>query len=211
MADLSKQARVLLDEAGFCETRIVASSDLDEHLIAEHKANGSKVCMWGVGTKLVTAYDQPALGGVYKLAAIRDGSWSYKLKLSENPIKVSNPGFLQVRRFFQNGQAQADMIYDEEMGFAQPLKMASLDEEAAVMSLMPLGEFNDLLQPIFRAGRQVFETEPIELVRRRAQAQLDAFDETFKCLRNPHIYPTGLEIQLHHLKIQLIKAIKDPG
>ncbi|MEL6356076.1 MAG: nicotinate phosphoribosyltransferase, partial [Bacteroidota bacterium] len=102
LASLAKQARQLLDNAGFHRTAIVASNDLDELRIKELKDSGAPITIWGVGTRLATAHDQPALGGVYKLAAIQDetGQWQPKMKLSEQLIKVSNPGKLQVRRYY---------------------------------------------------------------------------------------------------------------
>ena len=101
LAWLSIEARRILDAGGFPDARILASNDLDEHIINSLKEQGARIDVWGVGTKLATAYDQPALGGVYKLSALRDGDgrWQYKLKLSEQAAKISNPGVLQVRRF----------------------------------------------------------------------------------------------------------------
>ena len=116
LADLSQKARALLDDAGFSATKIVASNDLDEHKIGKLKAAGAKIDVWGVGTQLVTAADQPALGGVYKLGAIQndDGTWDHKVKLSNDPIKVSNPGILQVaRQTDPETGAIADVLYDE--------------------------------------------------------------------------------------------------
>ena len=94
IAYLSKAARRMLDEAGFTETKIIASNDLDEETITSLKAQGAKVDSWGVGTKLITGYDQPALGAVYKLVAIEneDGSYSDRIKLSNNAEKVTTPG-----------------------------------------------------------------------------------------------------------------------
>ena len=118
LAYLSIKARDLLDRAGFPKVKILASNELDEHLIAELKRQGAKIDLWGVGTHLVTAKDDPALGGVYKLSAIRDpgGPWHYRLKLSEQMNKISNPGILQIGRFTHNGEHIADMIYDVELG-----------------------------------------------------------------------------------------------
>ena len=98
---------------------IVASNDLDERIIESLKAQDAKISVWGVGTKLATAYDQPALGGVYKLGALKDanGEWQPKVKLSEQAIKTSIPGILQVRRFETTGGFVGDMIYDETLGF----------------------------------------------------------------------------------------------
>ncbi len=114
LAYLSIEARKLLDAAGFKGTSIVASNDLDEYIMASLKQQGAKINVWGVGTKLVTAYDQPALGGVYKLAALKndDGTWDYKVKLSEQTIKTSTPGIQQIRRYSERGRFVADMIYN---------------------------------------------------------------------------------------------------
>ena len=116
LAWLSIEARRILDEAGFPKALILASNDLDENIITSLKDQGATIAVWGVGTRLVTAYDEPALGGVYKLSAIRSNgsAWQYKVKLSEQAVKISNPGVLQVRRFYHDGQATGDMIFDEE-------------------------------------------------------------------------------------------------
>ncbi|MFM8396364.1 MAG: nicotinate phosphoribosyltransferase, partial [Pirellula sp.] len=118
LAQLSIAARQMLDQAGFQDASIVASNDLDERLIESLKHQGACIGIWGVGTKLATAYDQAALGGVYKLGAIKDptGSWQHRIKLSEQMIKTSTPGIQQVRRFYDaQRHALCDMIYDEIM------------------------------------------------------------------------------------------------
>ena len=115
LAYLSIEARKILDAEGFPDAKIIASNELDENIIASLKDQGAKIAVWGVGTKLITAYDQPALGGVYKLSAVREpgGGWKYKVKLSEQAVKVSNPGILQARRYSKGGQAIADCLYDQ--------------------------------------------------------------------------------------------------
>ncbi|HVY54120.1 MAG TPA: nicotinate phosphoribosyltransferase, partial [Gammaproteobacteria bacterium] len=120
MSKLSIIARQLLDDAGFTETQIMASNSLDEYVIERFKAQGAKISVWGVGTNLVTANDCSALDGVYKLSALRDenGNWQYKLKISEDPIKVSNPGIHQVRRFYSKGKAIIDVLYDLELNIS---------------------------------------------------------------------------------------------
>ena len=134
LAYLSIEARKILDEAGFQDTVIVASNDLDEYIIESLKKQGAKISVWGVGTRLVTAYDQPALGGVYKLAAIRKPGqeWQYKVKLSEQTIKVSTPGVQQIRRFYNEETLVGDMIYDEQFGV--------LDEPQALLHLFQASE-----------------------------------------------------------------------
>jgi nicotinate phosphoribosyltransferase len=120
LAYLSIEARRRLDEAGFPHAAIVASNDLDEKIIESLKQQGATIGVWGIGTKLVTASGEPALGGVYKMSAVkRPGTpWQHKVKVSEQTIKISSPGMLQVRRYQENGQAVADMIYDELLGIS---------------------------------------------------------------------------------------------
>ncbi len=116
LACLSIEARRILDEAGLTNAVIVASNDLDEYIIASLKDQGAKIDVWGVGTRLATGYDDPALGGVYKLSAMRSGGgpWEYKMKLSDQAVKISTPGILQVRRYHRNGECMGDVIFDEE-------------------------------------------------------------------------------------------------
>ncbi len=118
LAYLSIEARRLLDEAGFPDARIVASNDLDEYTIESLREQGARIDVWGVGTRLDTCYDQPALGAIYKLTAIRDGegSWRYPVKVSELSAKTSIPGILGVRRFVDStDRFRADVIYDEDL------------------------------------------------------------------------------------------------
>ncbi|WP_266364283.1 nicotinate phosphoribosyltransferase [Tellurirhabdus rosea] len=210
LAYLSIEARRLLDEAGFADAGIVASNDLDEYLVTSLKQQGAKINIWGIGTRLVTAYDQPALGGVYKLAAIRTPKgWEYKLKLSEQTAKVSNPGIQQVRRFRDERGFVADMIYDAE----RPPK-------AAPQMIDPLDftrrrrfgadvEFEDLLVPVLENGQQTYVCPPIHSVRQRVQEQLRGFHPGIRRFTNPHTYPVGLEEQLHQLKTELVLHLRN--
>ena len=220
LAYLSIEARKLLDAAGFTDTVIVASNDLDETIINSLKQQGAKITVWGVGTKLVTAYDQPALGGVYKLAAIRNEQngratdhWDYKMKLSEQAIKISTPGIQQVRRFRDERGFLADMIVDEDR---------SADELIDTVTTMidPLDftkrrrfdagqPFVDLLVPIFRSGRQVYDCPDIHTTRSRVQEQLANLHPGVKRFVNPHTYPVGLEKRLHELKTELILRLRE--
>ncbi|MBU1822358.1 MAG: nicotinate phosphoribosyltransferase [Bacteroidetes bacterium] len=210
LAYLSIEARKLLDEAGFEKTAIVASNDLDEYIMASLKTQGARITIWGVGTKLVTAYDQPALGGVYKLAALRNeaGAWEYTLKLSEQTIKISTPGIQQVRRFTQGGGFVGDMIFNME------------DEVPAVATMIDPYDFTkqrtfdlhyyyeDLLRPIFRDGKQVYENPSIEESKARVQQQLAHLHEGTKRFVNPHTYPVGLEKNLFDTKTNLILKLR---
>jgi nicotinate phosphoribosyltransferase len=215
LAYLSIEARKLLDEAGFPETAIVASNDLDETIITSLKQQGAQITIWGVGTKLVTAYDQPALGGVYKLAALRDpetGAWQYKMKLSEQAIKTSTPGIQQVRRFRDERGFLADMIYDESRGgipastdtvMIDPLDFTKRRRFSATQG------HEDLLVPVFRAGKQVYVAPDIHATRARVQEQLASLHPGSKRFVNPHTYPVGLEKDLHELKTELILKLRE--
>ena len=206
LAWLSIEARKILDEAGFPDAVILASNDLDERIITSLKEQGATIACWGVGTKLATAHDDPALGGVYKLSALRSrgGQWQYKVKLSEVAAKMSNPGILQVRRFFQDGRAIGDMIFDElepshdGSTMVDPLDMTRrkmIPENAA-------GE--NLLTPILRRGEPVYDTPSLDLIRSRVQDQLAMFHDGVKRFVNPHQYPVGLERGLHDRKTELV-------
>jgi nicotinate phosphoribosyltransferase len=206
LAWLSIEARRLLDAAGFPDAAIVASNDLDERLITSLKQQGARISVWGVGTKLATAYDQPALGGVYKLAAIRrpGESWRYRVKLSEQSVKVSTPGILQVRRYLASGRFACDVIYDEERPLGEiPLLVDPKDPTRRRRP--PQGSVGeDLLQPVFRGGEQVSRVGELPAARARCADQLNRLYEGCLRLDNPHEYPVGLEASLHDLKTELI-------
>jgi nicotinate phosphoribosyltransferase len=206
LALLSITARRMLDEAGFPEAKIVASNDLDEHIISSLREQGARIDIWGVGTKLVTAFDQPALGGVFKLGAVRDpgGKWEYKIKLSEQAVKVSNPGVLQVQRFERGDEYFADMMYDEAGSSSLSLTIVDLADVTLRRKIPKDARGQDLLVPIFRAGKLVYQRPSIHEMRRTAAGQLEKFYSGIKRLLNPHIYPVGLEYNLNELKARLI-------
>jgi len=211
LAYLSKEGRRLLDEAGFPKVSILASNDLDEYLIQSLKLQGARIDTWGIGTKLVTAYDQPALGGVYKLAALRnpDGAWDYKLKLSEQIIKTSTPGILQVRRYTNEQGFVADMIYSEE----QPVPAAGTivnPADATHRRTLPANlSYQDLLVPIFHAGKLVYQTPDLPALQARTQLQVTQLHESIRRFLNPHVYPVGLEETLFNQKLNMILAIRN--
>ncbi len=213
LAYLSIEARKLLDAAGFTDTAIVASNDLDETIIASLKQQGAQITVWGVGTKLVTAYDQPALGGVYKLAALRntDGSWDYKIKLSEQAIKTSTPGIQQVRRYSDERGFLADMIVNESDPDALSGKTVTMIDPLDFTKRRRFGTaqaFDDLLVPVFRTGDLVYSLPDIHAVRARVQDQLARLHPGVRRFVNPHTYPVGLENGLHELKTELILKLR---
>jgi nicotinate phosphoribosyltransferase len=206
LAYLSIEARAILDEAGLPEAKIVASNDLDEHLIASLKEQGARIDAWGVGTRLVTGGDQAALGGVYKLAAVRDpgGPWRHRVKISEQAVKTSNPGVQQVRRFSGPDGFVADVIYDEESGIdAAPLVVDPLDPTRR--KRIPAGStFEDLLLPVMRGGRVVYDPPPLVETQARAKQQVSRLHPGIRRFVNPHQYPVGLALQLYELKTRLV-------
>ncbi|HEX2900574.1 MAG TPA: nicotinate phosphoribosyltransferase [Bacteroidia bacterium] len=209
LADLSIKARKILDEAGFPDAKIVASNDLDDKTILELKAKGAQIGIWGVGTKLATSYDQPALGGVYKLGAIKDadGNWDFKVKLSEMLIKVSNPGMLQVRRYTLKGKPVADMLYNQEQPILEKQLMDPV--HAGQSEAMPVHDsVQDLLVKVFQDGKRVYELPGIHAIRQRTLDQLAAFPENVTALQSPSEFPVGLEENLYLLKMDLIQKAK---
>jgi nicotinate phosphoribosyltransferase len=211
LAYLSIEARKILDAEGFPNAKIVASNELDENVITSLKDQGAKIAIWGVGTKLITAYDQPALGGVYKLSAIREqgGEWKYKVKLSEQAVKVSNPGILQVRRYRKDNETMADLIYDHRTDISKGCIMVDPFDMTRQKRILADYEFKDLLVPIFRKGKRVYPKVTIEEAKKNAQNNLDSFHSGVKRFVNPHQFPVGLEKSLFALKTELILKTRE--
>lgn len=210
LAYLSVEARKILDAAGFKKSDITASNDLNEHLIESLKRQGAAINLWGVGTMLVTAYDQPALGGVYKLSAIRgpDGAWQHKLKLSEQAAKATNPGVLQVRRFRKAHEFVGDAIYDETRPLPARVTIVDPADATRRKHFSAATPCEDLLAPIFRRGKLVYDAPSLDSIRERAQRQLAMLHPGIKRFENAHEYPAGLELTLHDFKTELILRAK---
>jgi len=217
LAYFSIRAREMLDEAGFRDTTIVASNDLDENIISSLRIQEAKIGIWGIGTKLVTAYDQPALGAVYKMSALKNdaGKWDYKVKLSEQAIKVNNPGIQQVRRFFtqddgKKNMPMADMLYDTQQDLGEKYKIIDPMDITRRKIIKPQGlTYQELLQPIFRAGKQVYDTPDIHQIRQQTLDSLNQLPDGVKRLINPHSYPVGLEENLYQLKTDLVLKLRN--
>ena len=205
MATLSIKSRELLDAAGFHDTKIIASNSLDEYEILKLKQQGAKISVWGVGTHLTTAYDQPALDGVYKLSALKDeaGKWVYKIKLSEQAVKISNPGIYQVRRYFRDNKQIADLMFDLELGVSEKPSMYCLDAQKTEIKINEYDSFTDLLVPIFRQGKLVYQQESIHAMRQYAHENAEEFLAAYELSS----YRVGLEKNLYHLKQNLIEEV----
>jgi nicotinate phosphoribosyltransferase len=208
LAWLATRVREILDAGGLAEARIVASNELDEQLIVSLKDQGAPIDVWGVGTKLVTAWDQPALGGVYKLSAIQDaeGRWVPRIKLSEQTAKVTTPGTQGVRRYRRSdGSLDGDMIYDTTapptgdcvviVDPADPTRRKCFSEDDV---------YEELLVPVVRGGEQVYVPPTLEETRRLALDGVAELDASITRFLNPHAYPVGLEAGLHELRAKLI-------
>lgn len=204
---LSLAARELLDQAGFQKASIVASNDLDEYEILRLKKAGAKINVWGVGTRLATAYDQPALGGVYKLGAIQNaqGHWEPRIKLSEETIKVSNPGIQQVKRYYSNGVAAADVIVNE---LDYDPSVASAIDPTSSKEFSATGDARDLLVEIFKNGELVFDRQSATQARAQTANSLSEIPESVRRIENPEAMVVGLDPKMYRLKKKLIDAAK---
>ena len=213
LAFLSIQARKILDEAGFPNAVIVGSNNLDEHIIESLKQQGATINVWGVGTKLVTAYDQPALGGVYKLSAIRrpGGPWENKVKLSEQVLKTTTPGIQQVRRFRSATEFIGDAIYDISRPVPASFTIVDPLDQTRRKRFAPETPSEDLLVPVFRRGQLVYQPPGLDEVRERARQQMAMLHPGIKRFINPHQYSVGLELGLHELKTRLVLQARGEG
>ncbi len=206
LAYLSIEARKILDAHGLHDAAVVASNDLDEHLVTSLKHQGAAISVWGIGTRLVTASDQPALGGVYKLSAVRDpgGDWQHRVKVSEQPAKTSTPGIHQVRRFVRDGVFVADMIYDASTdGPPGHTMIDPFDPTRRRTFADDLGH-HDLLVPVLRGGRPVYTLPDLVDTRAHARTQVAALHPAVRRLDHPHEYPVGLEASLYALRTRLV-------
>lgn len=212
LARLSKYVRGRFDEEGLEYVKIVVSNDLDEYTIQSLLDQGAPIDSFGVGTKLATCYDQPALGGVYKLAARRDpgdAAWTPVMKLSEQPYKRTIPGVQQVRRYFDDaGSPVCDMIYDEAYlegaGDARGTTLVAVNDAALVTSVAGM-EYRELLEPVVRDGHAVAPREPLTAARERCASALAALDPEYKRFLYPQSYIVGMEAGLARVRDELVR------
>lgn len=214
LAYLSKEARKMLDAAGFTDAKITASSDLDEYLIMSLKLQGAKINNWGVGTKLITSDDCPSFGGVYKLSAESDGKGGFipKIKLSDNPSKVTNPGIKKVLRFYSKdtGKIKADLICLEEEDYKETDTIHLFDHMAKWknMILKP-GTYTirELLVPVFINGECVYTSQSVMDIKANCEHELSTLWDEHRRLANPHTVPVDLSDKLFELKNKLIDEL----
>jgi nicotinate phosphoribosyltransferase len=212
LAELSIQARMILDEAGLQDTRIYGSNDLDEEAIEDLKRKGARINVWGVGTRLVTGWSQSALGGICKLTALRrtgEAEWRYPMKLSEDEAKVSTPGIHQIRRFFSGGKACGDMVFHEDDSAVEPRRMIVPRARGMAIKFSAELPWEDLLVEVVREGTVIAERRTTDQIRTYSLKQLERFDEVYRRLRLPEPYPVGLEENLERLKRQMHREAKN--
>jgi len=211
LAYLSREARRVLDQSGFPDAKILASNDLDEEIIASLHAQGARIDGYGVGTKLLTAFDQPALGCIYKLAAIADHrGWSPRIKVSENPEKVTTPGVKRVMRLFtpESGDASVDfvMFADEHLP-AEPF-VVSDPLHTWKRKLAYPENAQELLVPVFVDGRCVYDPPSLPNIAASTQRNLKTIPEETKRLLNPHVHHVDLSQRLWEAKQALLQHVR---
>lgn len=208
LAYLSKKARAMLDAAGYPKAIVAASSDLDEFLIRDLKTQGACISVWGVGTRLITSESNPALGGVYKMSGEEiDGKLVPKIKISDNPAKVTNPGYKKVFRLYdKDGMAIADLIAldHETIDTTKPLRIF---DPVQTYKRMTLTNFTvrELLVPIFLNGKQVYSCPNIHEIAAYAKRELASMWDEYKRLLMPHTYKVDLSDSLYDLKQKLLR------
>jgi nicotinate phosphoribosyltransferase len=206
---LSREARKMLDEAGFDRARILGSSDLDEWLIESIKKQGAEIDVWGVGTRLVTSYSCPALGGVYKLSAIfEDGLLRPKLKVSDDPEKTTNPGVKKVYRFYDEKnfmRGDAIVFEDESLAKGQPVRVFH-PMLSHISKIYPAQfEREEILVPIIQGGKRVYQNPTLKEIQEKTLRSLTHLRPEHKRLQNPHLYHVSLGEKLFQKKQELLK------
>ena len=215
LAYMSKQARKLLDAAGFEDAYISASSDLDEYLIDSLKTQGAKISSWGVGTNLITSKDCPAFGGVYKLAAVQDaetGEFIPKIKLSENTEKITNPGNKTIYRIYdrQTGKIRADLICLADETFDEKKDMIIFDPlETWKKTKIHANTYTlrELLVPVFKGGECVYTSPSVMEIRDICTKEKDTLWDETKRLVNPHEVYVDLSDKLYKIKSELLEKM----
>lgn len=208
IAYLSREARKMLDEAGYPDCKIVASNSLDEYIISDLLRQGAKIDLFGVGERLITAKSEPVFGGVYKLVATEDnGEIKPKIKISENVVKITNPHYKKLYRLYdkKTGKAIADQlcIYDEKIDETKPLTIFDPDFTWKKKTLENFS-LRELQVPVFLDGKQVYKLPDIEEIRDYCKEQMNTLWDEIKRFENPHKYYVDLSEKLWKVKNGLL-------
>jgi len=210
---VSRRARHMLDEAGLPECKIIVSNALDEHLIKSLIDQGSPIDIFGVGERLITSKSDPVFGGVYKLTSIEEnGKVIPKIKLSDNPNKVTNPHFKKVYRIYdkETMHANADLItvFDEVINTDKPLTIFDPTHTWRERTFTDY-EIKELLLPIFKEGNLVYNLPTLKEIRAYRQQEMDQLWDEMKRFAYPHQYVVDLSEKLWMVKMDLIKKYKE--
>ncbi len=208
LAYLSKTARQMLDDAGFENAKIFASGDLDEYIITSLKLQGAKIDLYGVGTKMITSHNNPSLGGVYKIAAMQEGNvWTPKIKISENPNKITNPGEKRIFRIYdkKTNKAIADYVClkDETIDECRPLTLVHPTERWKKITVTDFYVKN-LYRQVIRSGELTEPLPTLMEIRANAKHSLSEFWDEYKRLEKPQLYKVDLSDKLYALKEKLL-------
>mgnify|MGYP000798138127 FL=1 len=211
LAYLSKKAREMLDEAGFEDAMIFASGDLDEYTIQSLKLQGARIDCYGVGTKLITSHSNPSLGGVYKICEVEEnGVMTPKMKISDNPAKVTNPGEKRIFRLVSknNNKAIADVIClaDEKIDESKPYTLIHPEYRWKTKEVRNF-RAKELYRQIYKDGKLVYDLPDLKTIQRRKRESFDEFWDEYKRLEKPHIYKVDLSEKLYNLKQKLIDEL----
>lgn len=212
LAWLSKKARSLLDDAGMNDVKIVLSNDLDEYTIAALVEQGACFDSLGVGTKLATAYDQAALGGVYKLSAIRSSkeeAWQLRIKVSEETTKLTIPGVLDTMRFFNDdGTFAGDVVFDTCADLPETIIGVDQNDQTHRKKYDANMRRETLLKPLVRAGKVCDVDLSARSAKKHCEQQFALLEDSIKRFLNPHRYPAGIERELFNVRTQLILQVR---
>lgn len=207
LAYLSKKARKMLDDAGYDYVKIVASGDIDEYILSTLHQQGARIDVWGIGTKLITSAQNPALGGVYKLAAIEEnGEWIPKIKISNTQEKITNPALKTTYRIYdEENMAKADLIClkDEVFDTSKPLTVFHPVDTWKKKTFTKYSMRNLMIE-VFKEGKQVYKSPCLKEIVQYAEKVKNEFWEEYRRLINPHIYKVDLSDKLYELKHSLI-------
>lgn len=202
-----QQARLLLNKAGLEDTKIIASDNLDEWIIQSLKEQHAAIDAWGVGTRLVTAHDDPSLGAVYKLSCLQEGGkWVDKIKVSNSLLKTSTPGILQVRRFYdEKGYMMGDMVYDVRDAINNE-RIISPTDPTKQRHFVGAHASEDLLVAVVRDGERCEAASSIGTIRARHLNAYEHLHKSIQRLLNPHEYPVGLAEKLYKKRMKMTRA-----
>ena len=204
----------MLDKAGYPNAKICASGDLDEESINSLKNQGAKIDIWGVGTRLITSADMPALGGVYKLSAIVDknGVVTPKIKVSETVEKITNPGIKSIYRVYdkETGKAEADVICLRSEGAVDTTKPLTLTHPTERWKKTTFTNYTvkTLQIDVIKDGKLVYDLPSLKEIKAFAQHELESFWDEYKRLDRPHVYKVDLSDDLYELKRSMLEKIR---